>query len=177
MHLRVFKGKRRIAAYLGNLYYDALEWDKALAIYQRLINGQFGELSEPELAYCVYLVGNIHHMAGRKKEAMKAFEAFEGKRFATTPIAARAIYSRAQIATQYERRDGVYEKIATENFLRLLREYPDFSDNDITLVALGYALLRQDRKDEAKQCFHEYLKRYPGGGYTTIVQETLEEKF
>jgi tetratricopeptide (TPR) repeat protein len=175
-HLRVFQGKRRVAAYLGNLNYDALEWDKARALYTRLLDGEMGALTPAEEAYTVYLLGNIEHMAGNEKQAFNHLKAFETEeRYAKTPIAAKALYTYGAIACQYRMRGDTYEETWQRILPLVVKRYPQNPQAERALFHFGFASFHTGNKETAADAYRAYLERYPEGRFRDISTRHLQE--
>jgi tetratricopeptide (TPR) repeat protein len=175
-YLRVFQGQRRTAAYLGNLHYDALEWDKARTIYQRLLDHKLGPLTLEEEAYCVYLLGNIEHMAGNAKHSIEHLMAFETEeKYARTPIAAKALYTYGAIACQYRMDDDKYDAIWQRVLPLVVKRYPNSPEAEHALFYAGFAIFHLGDIEEAEKYFREYIQRYKVGRFRKIIESHLIE--
>ena len=175
--LRVFRGKRQLAALLGNFAYDALDFRGSEAIYLRLLKGEFGKLSREEEAYVRYLLGNIKHMQGREKESIRYLSVFEDTKFIKTRIYPKALYTLCAIAVQCRMdRDGkFYDKIWKRCFPLLQERGKGTKFAEQGLFYHAFVLEDIDWK-KAKERYIEYLRRYPRGQYREIVLSHLAER-
>lgn len=76
--LQNFKGRHRLAIFLGDFYYGLGQYNHAIAICRRLLNGEFGALSEPVRQYSQYLLGmNVVMTDGRRVALEEMFKVFK----------------------------------------------------------------------------------------------------
>jgi len=174
VELKVFKGKRRTAAFVANFYYDALEWDKARKLYTRFLDGEMGKLTLAEEAYAVYLLGNIDHMSRRRGSAIANLNKFLDDRYADTPIAEKALYALGAICSQYRSRGDEYLPNAIRAFRLLCKRYPHSNQIDRALLQLGLIHESVGKPQQSAKYYHAYLDRFPDGGYAEIIREQLE---
>ncbi|MFA7238167.1 MAG: tetratricopeptide repeat protein, partial [Phycisphaeraceae bacterium] len=173
--LDVFREKRRIAALIGNFYYDALRWPEAERVYQNMLNGEYGRISKDEEAYAVYLLGNIQHMSGHEHAAIQHLGKFTTDAYAKTFIAPRALYTYAAICVQYRMRDGHYDKKWNDALTQVIRQYPDSPETERAVFLLAFASEVIGDIPTAADAYRAYLKRYPNGPYRDISQSHMND--
>lgn len=170
--LKVFKSDRRVIAYLGNMSYDALEWDKARVLFKRLLDGELGKLTVAEEAYTVYLLGNIEHMAGNPKSAIAHLKRFENDdSFRLSPIAAKALYTYGAIACQYRMDCKEYEKTWQRVLPLVVKRYPRSPHAEHAMFYFGFACYHTDREELAREAFGIYMQKFPDGEYIELATE------
>ncbi len=59
------------------------------------------------------------------------------------------------------------------HYFEKVEEYPDSPKNDDALIMAGQALLRLDRKTEAKAKFRKLLEKYPDSEYSKLAEKYL----
>ncbi|MHB1156812.1 MAG: tetratricopeptide repeat protein [Phycisphaerales bacterium] len=173
--LDVFREKRRIAALIGNFYYDALRWPEAEHVYQNILNGEYGRISRDEEAYAVYLLGNIQHMSGHEHAAIQHLEQFTTDTYSGTLIAPMALYTYAAICVQYRMRDGQYDKKWNGALMQVIRRYPDSPETERAVFLLAFANEVIGDIPTATDAYRAYPRRYPNGPYRDIVQSHVNE--
>ncbi|MBI5725224.1 MAG: hypothetical protein HZA50_14790 [Planctomycetes bacterium] len=73
-----FKDRQRLAIMLGDLYYGIGQNNRSIAITHRLLDGEFGRLSEPCRQYAQFLLGmNVAMTDGRRVALEEMFKVFK----------------------------------------------------------------------------------------------------
>ncbi len=71
--LDLYDDSRKYAIFLGDFYYVTQRFDQAIAMYQRLLNGDFGKLTDRQRDYPWLAQGLAYQRVGKADEALKMF--------------------------------------------------------------------------------------------------------
>lgn len=154
-----------IYANLGKLYTRYHYWEKAIAIYQQLIQSYPGYLeaywslahiymaqdNEPELINVYYQLGTIHAKAKQWEKAIEFFERVT----AMKPDFAEAFASLAQIYHQLGKKE---QEVA--HWYEAFRHKPDKATPEV-LMQLGQVLQEQGKIQEAFTTYQQGVANYP----------------
>ncbi len=71
--LALFDSKQQYAIFLADFYYVTQRYDQSLAMHQRLLNGEFGKLNDPQRDYPFLAQGLCFQRLGQPMEALAMF--------------------------------------------------------------------------------------------------------
>lgn len=157
------KAARMVRAVADKLITEG-EVTEAIILY-RLIKAEYPETAlAPEVCF---QIAKIIQEDENRQGAMDYFKEYEIliRKYPETQCAEEACFT---LITQYQNAGKYVHTI--EWLIFLIRTYPSSKYYEKGLFLLGFAYQKNQKEEEAKKAWEEYLKKYPDGIYSLLVK-------
>jgi len=153
--------KHRLVMFMGDLAYELEDLEAAKEQYDRLLNGEFGNLSEAERAYLWFAAACCEGFKDRLK-AIEKLAVFE-KKWKDTPTAPRALFYCAKFHWSGYHSSQASRDEAVRLYDLIEQRYPGSGYDDDGAWHAGLNCFVSGKEEEARRRFDRYKGRYPNG--------------
>ncbi len=140
---------------------DAGQYQASFDTLRSLVN-RYGK--SPQARNAVYLLGHLYYSMGFLDSAIATYQKFLTLDEPDSDITAAAIMG---LASAYE--DKSLIDMASENYKRLLDNYPNFFRTDEAMIGIARCLEIKNKPFEAKNIYREFLHRFPNSEHRNRV--------
>ena len=185
--LKCFRDKRRrFIVYLADFYAETEEPVRAGALYEGLLNGEFGKVNREEEAYVrfglswiLWYDGTFRSIPRKQAAAIKVAQVvFDDRRLQNTRMAPRLLNSLANMIRYSDDKNGIIR--SREIFRFVAQEYPNTEDGENALYYFAKRCLyegqnNEELREEGREALRRLLKKYPDSQWSVLAAKRLEE--
>ncbi|MDW8036781.1 MAG: tetratricopeptide repeat protein, partial [Thermoguttaceae bacterium] len=157
---------------LADLYHEAEQWDRSLALCSRVIESKGFQPSAAQRSWAYFRRGRNYYCLEKQnpEEAYSNYLA-AASGWPKADWADDAIFLAANIQwNHYQNADA-----AAALWRRLLQTYPDSNEAARAAYFIGVVYHWSGRLKEARQAYEEAMKKFPNSLFTNLVKSGLEE--